>query len=196
MTVNSKNCSSFYDQKTCSLGTSVWCCLAISYVECGAKVDVCDYRPIPTIPTMIFHFTKPYFPIKPVIEKSILPHGLEIFLYIVAACSLYIPLLFLIGYTCWRCFRGVSTIFRNNQRHTKGQSKVNVSTQNDKELSVSTISILFEALPPSYNIATDNHIPQVLLPSYDIAITHLQSVNKQSQLTTTTTATGDLILRV
>ncbi|CAF1400592.1 unnamed protein product [Adineta steineri] len=88
------------------------------------------------------------------------------------------------------------TISINNQRHTKGQSKLNVSTQNDKELSVSTISILFDALPPSYNIAVDNHLPQVLLPSYDIAITHLQSVDIQSQLTTTTAATEDLILRV
>ncbi|UJR11836.1 hypothetical protein I4U23_016016 [Adineta vaga] len=88
----------------------------------------------------------------------------------------------MIAYTCWRCYRHVSGIFRNNHQQRTEQSKLNVSTQDDNELSITTISVIFEALSP---------------PSYDIASTQLQSVRDQWQsFSIIRTAIEDVILHI
>ncbi|CAF1092177.1 unnamed protein product [Adineta steineri] len=198
--VDNKNCSSSY-QKTCSLGSLIWCCPAISNVECGSEIFACHYRTIPTFrPIMFQYVTRPDFlnrPISHAPSSSGLILVLEIVSGIFFVCCIYIPLIYLIIRTCWRCCLRVSP---RNQRIVElqqmtGQSTLNISTPYDSEQSVSTISSIFEALPPPYHIAIDKNRSEVSPPSYDIALTHLVSVH-QLQSFPTTTVIEDIILQV
>ncbi|CAF3903184.1 unnamed protein product [Adineta steineri] len=197
---DNKNCSSSY-QKTCSLGSLVWCCPAISNVECGSEIFACHYRTIPTFrPIMFQYVTRPDFlnrPISHAPSSSGLILVLEIVSGIFFVCCIYIPLIYLIIRTCWRCCLRVSP---RNQRIVElqqmtGQSTLNVSTPYDSEQSVSTISSIFEALPPPYHIAIDKHRSEVSPPSYDIALTHLVSVHQLQSFSTATMA-KDIILEL
>ncbi|CAF1535290.1 unnamed protein product [Adineta ricciae] len=150
--------------KTCSLGTSVWCCPFIkdeSIVACGKEID-----------------------------PSPLPIGLRILLGVIGGTCGFVAILCQILIIIHNCGCCTSKISEDNQ-----QKRLNLNdfTQDNKELSVSTISVLFDALPPSYDISIDKDLHEVSPPSYDIVTTGFKL---DAQPSLKTISIEDVILHV
>ncbi|CAF1662436.1 unnamed protein product [Adineta ricciae] len=171
--------------KTCSLGTSVWCCPFIkdeSIVACGKEIGICVPIPIKDLYPTTPHHTQ--------LDPSPLPIGLRILLGVIGGTCGFVAILCQILIIIHNCGCCTSKISEDNQ-----QKRLNLNdfTQDNKELSVSTISVLFDALPPSYDISIDKDLHEVSPPSYDIVTTGFKL---DAQPSLKTISIEDVILHV
>ena len=151
----------------------------IGHTECSSEVSFCRLKPRPTFPSiMTFHFTRPYYwDIKPLTSGDPISPALQIVLGLVLGLTVCCPLIIVTVSVCYTYIDDFCTKRQQNldQKQIRKQTKLGVSTSSNEKPSLSTISSVFEALPPPYETVSDKHHMEAAPPSYNIALIHLQS---------------------